>query len=800
MLPTTMLAAVVETSGHPLVLRRLPVPVPRPGEVLVRTEACGVCHTDLHAANGDWPVKPQLPLVPGHEGVGTVVVVGPGVTAVKEGDRVGVPWLYSACGECEHCLAGWETVCERAEFSGYTQNGGFAEYIVADAAYVARIPAGLSANEAAPIICAGVTSYKGIKVTEAKPGEWIVISGVGGLGHLAIQYARAMGLRVCAVDIDDAKLAHATRLGAEVVVNARGEGASAVYGETLGVSALGVEDTDGDALTVHYAWFINGSVVAEHDGGESDVLATTILRGDEVYVRAYVTDGQLTSDTVSSNTITIGDTAPTLSVVELSPNPAYEADTLSCTPADGADVDGDAIRYAYGWTVNGALVAASTSTLTGSYFSRGNTVSCSATPSDDGATGVAAYSGEISVSNTLPTLGSVSISPSAAVTGDTLSSSVTGWFDADGDAEHRIYSWVVDGVAAGSGATLAGVARGEEIYLEVTPNDGTDDGATVTSNTVTVGNATPRITGASISPTTLYNDSTPVATATGFTDADGDSPSYRYQWYLNGVAASGETSAALASTLTTGEQVQVRIWPSDGTIEGSNVASSVLTVQNRTPVASAVVLDSDPILTCDEIQLSAIGSSDADGTALTYAWTVNSRPAGAVRATADLDSASDAEPYFIVDADGAWMFGLVVSDGSLSATDSVAIDVEPRGYNTDPVADAGADLAESTESACSTSGHGTVCVPCPTVEFDLDGGASVDADGDPLLYSWAMAATPGASLSGSSTVDPMLSIGGMTPNFGVTTTVTVTLTLVTRDCAEGSDSDSVTVTYECTGI
>lgn len=574
----------------------------------------------------------------------------------------------------------------------------------------------------------------------------------------------------------------------------------AVYGETLGVSAVGVEDTDGDALTVHYAWFINGSVVAEHDGGESDVLATTILRGDEVYVRAYVTDGQLTSDTLSSNTITIGDTAPTLSVVELSPDPAYEPDTLSCSPADGADVDGDTIRYAYGWTVNGALVAASTSTLTGSYFSRGSTVSCSATPSDDGATGAIAYSGEVVIANSLPTFGSVTISPATAVTGDTLSSSVTGWSDADGDAEHRIYSWVVDGVVGGSGATLPGVARGEVIYLEVTPNDGTDDGATVTSNTITVGNATPRITGASISPTTLYNDSTPVATPTGFTDADGDSPSYRYQWYLNGVAASGETSATLASPLTIGEQVQVRIWPSDGTIEGSNVASSALTVQNRAPVASAAVLDADPILTCDEIQLSALGSSEADGTALTYAWTVNSRPAGAVRTTTDLDSASDAEPYFVVDADGTWIFGLLVSDGSLTDTDSVSIAVEPRGYNTDPVADAGADLVESTESACSTSGHGTVCVPCPTVEFSLDGSGSVDADGDPLVYSWLMASAPWASLSGSTTVDPVLSIGGMTPTYGVTTTVTVTLTLTTADCAEGDDSDSVTVTYECTGI
>ena len=182
-----------------------------------------MCHTDLHARNGDWPVKPTLPFIPGHEAIGCVVAAGAGVKIVKEGDRVGVPWLYSACGHCEYCLSAWETVCGEAEFGGYTKNGGFAEYVLADPNYVAHIPAGLGPKEAAPLICAGVTTYKGIKETQARPGEWIAISGAGGLGHLAIQYAKAMGLQVCAVDIDDGKLAHAKRLGADLVVNAKTE-------------------------------------------------------------------------------------------------------------------------------------------------------------------------------------------------------------------------------------------------------------------------------------------------------------------------------------------------------------------------------------------------------------------------------------------------------------------------------------------------------------------------------------------------------------------------------------------------
>jgi propanol-preferring alcohol dehydrogenase len=216
----TMHAAVVESFGRPLMLQECPIPSPGPGQILVKTEACGVCHTDLHAAQGDWPLKPVLPFIPGHEGIGRVVATGAGVRLVKEGDRVGVPWLFSACGHCENCLAAWETVCGTAEYGGYTKNGGFAEYILADPDYVAKIPDLLSPQQAAPLICAGVTTYKGLKVADLRAGEWIAISGAGGLGHLAIQYARVMGLRVCAIDIDDGKLAHATRLGADLVVNA----------------------------------------------------------------------------------------------------------------------------------------------------------------------------------------------------------------------------------------------------------------------------------------------------------------------------------------------------------------------------------------------------------------------------------------------------------------------------------------------------------------------------------------------------------------------------------------------------
>lgn len=230
-----MHAAVVEQFGKPLALREWEIPVVGPGQILVKTEACGVCHTDVHAASGDWPLKPTPPFIPGHEAIGRVVAVGSGVTLIKEGDRVGVPWLYSACGHCEHCLNAWETVCSEAQFGGYTRNGGFAEYVLADPNYVARIPDRLSAIDAAPIICAGITTYKGIKETQARAGEWIAISGCGGLGHLAIQYAKVMGLQICAVDVDDGKLALAKSLGADLTFNARhGDPAAALRKETGG--------------------------------------------------------------------------------------------------------------------------------------------------------------------------------------------------------------------------------------------------------------------------------------------------------------------------------------------------------------------------------------------------------------------------------------------------------------------------------------------------------------------------------------------------------------------------------------
>ena len=217
-----MHAAVVTGFTSPLEIQDRPVPVPAAGQVLVRIEASGLCHTDIHAAHGDWPVKPAPPFIPGHEGVGIIERIGPGNDhGLEPGMRVALPWLGHACGDCAYCNSGWETLCESQQNTGYSIDGGLAEFAVADADYVVPVPAGVSPHDAAPLTCAGVTTYKAIKVAGIRPTERVAVFGVGGLGHLAVQYAAIVGGTVIAVDVEQAKLDLASELGADHLVNAR---------------------------------------------------------------------------------------------------------------------------------------------------------------------------------------------------------------------------------------------------------------------------------------------------------------------------------------------------------------------------------------------------------------------------------------------------------------------------------------------------------------------------------------------------------------------------------------------------
>jgi propanol-preferring alcohol dehydrogenase len=279
-------AAVVREFGQPLVIEDRPIPSPGPGQITVRMEASGLCHTDIHAANGDWPVKPTPPFVPGHEGVGPVHAIGDGVSGLALGQRVAVPWLGYACATCKHCLTGWETLCLAQRNSGYAVDGCYAEYFLAEAAFAAKVPDGIDPFDAAPLSCAGVTTYKAVKVGNVRPTDLVAVSGVGGLGHLAVQYAKIFGGTVAAIDVTDEKLQLAKDLGADFVIDARTENPAAVLQAHGGADvAIGLA-VDDKSFATAYAGLRRGGrlvlVALPASGTLSIPVFDTVLNGTSV--------------------------------------------------------------------------------------------------------------------------------------------------------------------------------------------------------------------------------------------------------------------------------------------------------------------------------------------------------------------------------------------------------------------------------------------------------------------------------------------------------------------------------------
>jgi propanol-preferring alcohol dehydrogenase len=281
-----MRAAVVTGFDKPLVIKDVPLPEPGAGQIRVRIEASGLCHTDIHAARGDWPVKPTPPFIPGHEGVGIVEELGAGVTEHSVGDRVAIPWLGHACGTCEYCVTGWETLCQEQLNTGYAIDGGHAEYAVADARYVVRVPDGIDAAEAAPLTCAGVTTYKAIKVAGVTPGDRVAVFGIGGLGHLALQYAQIFGGETVAIDVTEEKLALAKQLGAARVVNAIAVDAMSLTDQVGGVDVAIVLAADRRVLEQAHACLRPGGrlvlVSLPKDNGMMLPIFQTVLKGIRV--------------------------------------------------------------------------------------------------------------------------------------------------------------------------------------------------------------------------------------------------------------------------------------------------------------------------------------------------------------------------------------------------------------------------------------------------------------------------------------------------------------------------------------
>ncbi|MFJ9694421.1 alcohol dehydrogenase AdhP [Kitasatospora sp. NPDC101183] len=281
-----MKAAVVHDFTAPLTIEDRPVPEPAGHQVRVRLEASGLCHTDIHAAHGDWPVKPSPPFVPGHEGVGIVEAVGPQARHVRIGERVAIPWLADACGRCDQCVSGWETLCLQQHNSGYSVDGAYAEYALAHGDYVVPVPDGLDPLDAAPLSCAGVTTYKALKVSGARPGTRVLVSGIGGLGHLALQYARISGAETIAVDVTDDKLALARELGADHVLDARTQDVAAEVQALGGAHAAIALAVSNASFQAAYGALRRGGtlvLVALPAGGKLELpVFETVLNGTKV--------------------------------------------------------------------------------------------------------------------------------------------------------------------------------------------------------------------------------------------------------------------------------------------------------------------------------------------------------------------------------------------------------------------------------------------------------------------------------------------------------------------------------------
>ena len=217
-----MKAAILREFKTPLTIEDVAQPRPDAQEVLVEVEACGVCHSDLHVADGDWPQLVPItkrPLILGHEIAGRVVEKGASVHNLEIGDRVGVPWVYWTCGECDFCHEGNENLCAKQKITGVTVDGGYAEFVKVPVSHATKIPDELSSVDAAPLFCAGVTVYRALNHARIQPGQRLAVFGVGGLGHLAVQIGIGLGAIVTAIDVSDEKLAHAKSLGASVTLN-----------------------------------------------------------------------------------------------------------------------------------------------------------------------------------------------------------------------------------------------------------------------------------------------------------------------------------------------------------------------------------------------------------------------------------------------------------------------------------------------------------------------------------------------------------------------------------------------------
>ncbi len=532
---------------------------------------------------------------------------------------------------------------------------------------------------------------------------------------------------------------------------------TAYEGSTMACTPGTTTDADGTtSFTYTYTWRVAGSLISQTS---STLTGTYFAKNQAVICNAIPNDGTGAGASVASNSVTISNTAPVMTSVTLSSYAPTTSATLTATAA-ATDADSDSRTYAYAWYVNGSVVAATTSTLSGAtYFSRGDTVYVSVTPSDSASSGTAMASAAATVANSPPSITSVAISPTTAYAADTLTCVVTGYTDVDGDATASTTAWTIGGTAAGTGSTLAGgFYRGDAVVCAVTPSDGTDTGTVRTSSTRTISNTAPVLASVALTPTTAYEADTMTCTPGSTTDADGTTSfTYTYAWRVGGSAISQTTSTLSGTYFSKTQAVYCTATPNDGTGNGTGVASNSVTISNTAPTISAVTLSTYAPTTGTTITTS-ITSADVDGDSrtFTYAWYVN----GSV--VAGTASSLSGTTYF---SSGDSVYVRVTpSDGTTSgsAVDSSAATV----INSAPAAPVVSIDPEDPEEALDD----LVCM------IDT---ASTDADGDTVTYTFTWTVDGGAysgatDTSTTSTVDAAETATGdvwlcsATPNDGTT--------------------------------
>lgn len=502
-------------------------------------------------------------------------------------------------------------------------------------------------------------------------------------------------------------------------------------------------DPDGDPISYSYAWYVDGVLSS---ASTAATLPATATRRGETWEVVVTPDDGTHDGTPGTASVVIANTAPTLLTASLTPSPATVADTIACTPGVSTDIDGDTVSYRYAWTVNGVAIAGTSSTLRAPDFQRGDTLRCTVTPTDGTDDGLPVATSGLTIGNAVPTLVSAAITPGSPVPGDTLTCTASGCSDADGDANASTFAWTVNGIAAGTGATLTTtLRRGDVVVCTATPYDGRSSGTPVTAS-ATVANRAPTVTSVTISPSTARTNDTLTATVVA-SDPDGDAVTNTVTWTVNGTVA-GTGTTLTGSAFNKGDTVLATATPNDGATTGSAVASSAVVIANSAPTAPTLSISpSTPEAGADDLLCAvATVATDADGDRLTYqfSWTVNG--AAWTGSTSTRTWTGDTIPGALTEDGDTWTCTVRATDGTdLGAAATVSVAPETSWTATRTFTNCGqTDYRGPSQAQCDSAYAGTALAGEVTLTRGVQAW-TVPSDGDYRITAVGARGAAGAS-------------------------------------------------------